>query len=241
MKSVSLSHVGRIRLQNQDSIINLKDLKGNYFFCVADGMGGHKAGDVASKTLTDELEKFFKKCDKKRCFADPTYLKNEILGINKRIFYLSQSDSDYEGMGTTLTLCITNGKIARIYQVGDSRAYLIRDGEIARITKDQSLVQYMVDTNQITKEEALTHPGRHVILSAVGTEEDLKLDMYDCNIYKDDKILVCSDGLSDCFKDEEILEIIKKEPNMKKCTAALVSEANQRGGRDNISVVLFEA
>lgn len=241
MKSVSLTHVGRVRQQNQDSIINLKDLKGNYFFCVADGMGGHKAGDVASRTLTEELEKFFKKCDKKRCFADETYLTNEIYGINKRIFYLAQSNIDYEGMGTTLTLCITNGKIARIYQVGDSRAYLIRNGEISQVTKDQSLVQYMVDTNQITEEEAASHPNRHVILSAVGTEEDVKLDMYEFDIIKDDKILVCSDGLSDCFTDDEILEIIKKEPNMKKCSASLVSEANRRGGKDNISVVLFEA
>lgn len=241
MKCVSLTHVGRVRQQNQDSIINLKDLKGNYFFCVADGMGGHKAGDVASKTLTDELERFFRKCDKKRCFADSEYLKNEIIGINKRIFYLSQSHIDYEGMGTTLTLCITNGKIAKIFQVGDSRAYLIRGDDITQLTKDQSLVQYMVDTNQITEEEAINHPGRHVILSAVGTESELKPDIYEVQLQKNDKLLVCSDGLSDYFASQEILGMIKKEPNMKKCAASLVNEANQRGGRDNISVVLFEA
>ncbi len=241
MKCVSLTHVGRVRSENQDSVINLKDLWGTYFFGVADGMGGHKAGDVASQTLTKELEKFFKKCDKKKCFAAPESICRKIEEINRQIYDMSQENPDYEGMGTTLTLAFTNGKTGYIYQIGDSRAYLINAGGINQITKDQSLVQYMVDTNQITPEEAEIHPSRHVILAAVGTEEEIKTEVYNFALNKGDMLLLCSDGLSDNFKNEELEEIIRKAPNLKNCAAELVSEANKRGGKDNISVVLFEA
>ena len=189
MKSVSLTHTGMVRKENQDSVINLRDMKGNYFIGVADGMGGHKAGDVASRTLTEELIRFFRKADKRKCYQDPEYLKGIIRQINKRIYELSRSQTDYEGMGTTLTLCMTNGKFGRICQVGDSRAYIVGEEGIHQITRDQSLVQFMVDNNQITPEEARVHPSRHVILSAVGTEEDVDIDMYAFTIQKGEKML----------------------------------------------------
>ncbi len=241
MKSVSLTHTGMVRKENQDSVINLRDMKGNYFIGVADGMGGHKAGDVASRTLTEELIRFFRKADKRKCYQDPEYLKGVIRQINKRIYELSRSQADYEGMGTTLTLCMTNGKFGRICQVGDSRAYIVGEGGIHQITRDQSLVQFMVDNNQITPEEARVHPSRHVILSAVGTEEDVDIDMYAFTIRKGEKILICSDGLSDNFTDEELYGIIRSNPNVKRCVVELIEQANRRGGTDNISAIIFEA
>lgn len=241
MKSVSLTHTGMVRKENQDSVINLRDMKGNYFIGVADGMGGHKAGDVASRTLTEELIRFFRKADKRKCYQDPEYLKGVIRQINKRIYELSRSQTDYEGMGTTLTLCMTNGKFGRICQVGDSRAYIVGEGGIHQITRDQSLVQFMVDNNQITPEEARVHPSRHVILSAVGTEEDVDIDMYAFTIQKGEKILICSDGLSDNFTDEELYGIIRSNPNVKRCVVELIEQANRRGGTDNISAIIFEA
>lgn len=241
MKSVSLTHPGLVRAQNQDSVINLRDMKGNYFFGVADGMGGHKAGDVASRTLTDELAAFFHRCDKKQCYQDPGYLKKEIELINRKIFEMSRSDPGYEGMGTTLTLCITNGKVGRIFQVGDSRAYIVNGYGIRQITRDQSLVQFMVDNNQITEEEARVHPSRHVILSAVGTENDVDVDDYAFSIKKGEMILICSDGLSDYFTDSELFEIINDSPNIRKCAVDLIDSANRKGGSDNISAIIFEA
>lgn len=241
MKSVSLTHTGMVRKENQDSVINLRDMKGNYFIGVADGMGGHKAGDVASRTLTEELIRFFRKADKRKCYQDPEYLKGVIRQINKRIYELSRSQTDYEGMGTTLTLCMTNGKFGRVCQVGDSRAYIVGEEGIHQITRDQSLVQFMVDNNQITPEEARVHPSRHVILSAVGTEEDVDIDMYAFTIQKGEKILICSDGLSDNFTDEELYGIIRSNPNVKRCVVELIEQANRRGGTDNISAIIFEA
>ncbi|MCR4894172.1 MAG: Stp1/IreP family PP2C-type Ser/Thr phosphatase [Eubacteriales bacterium] len=241
MKSVSLTHTGMVRKENQDSVINLRDMKGNYFIGVADGMGGHKAGDVASRTLTEELIRFFRKADKRKCYQDPEYLKGVIRQINKRIYELSRSQADYEGMGTTLTLCMTNGKFGRVCQVGDSRAYIVGEEGIHQITRDQSLVQFMVDNNQITPEEARVHPSRHVILSAVGTEEDVDIDMYAFTIRKGEKILICSDGLSDNFTDEELYGIIRSNPNVKRCVVELIEQANRRGGTDNISAIIFEA
>lgn len=241
MKSVSLTHTGMVRKENQDSVINLRDMKGNYFIGVADGMGGHKAGDVASRTLTEELIRFFRKADKRKCYQDPEYLKGVIGQINKRIYELSRSQADYEGMGTTLTLCMTNGKFGRVCQVGDSRAYIVGEEGIHQITRDQSLVQFMVDNNQITPEEARVHPSRHVILSAVGTEEDVDIDMYAFTIRKGEKILICSDGLSDNFTDEELYGIIRSNPNVKRCVVELIEQANRRGGTDNISAIIFEA
>lgn len=241
MKSVSLTHPGIVRTQNQDSVINLRDMKGNYFFGVADGMGGHKAGDVASRTLSERLSAFFKNCDKKQCYQDPAYLKNEIKAINGEILKMSRASEDYEGMGTTLTLCITNGKVGRIFQVGDSRAYILNSYGIRQITRDQSLVQFMVDNNQITEDEARVHPSRHVILSAVGTEEELDVDDYAFSIKKGEMILICSDGLSDCLTDSELFEIINNAPNIRRCVVSLIDAANKRGGTDNISAIIFEA
>lgn len=241
MKSVSLTHTGMVRKENQDSVINLRDMKGNYFIGVADGMGGHRAGDVASRTLTEELVRFFRKADKRKCYQDPEYLKNVVRQINKKIYEMSRSSADYEGMGTTLTLCITNGKFGRICQVGDSRAYIAGEGGIHQITRDQSLVQFMVDNNQITPEEARVHPSRHVILSAVGTEEEVDVDMYAFTISKGEKILICSDGLSDNFTDDELYGIIQSSPNIKRCVVEMIEQANRRGGTDNISAIIFEA
>ena len=241
MKSVSLTHTGLVRTENQDSVINLRDMKGNYFIGVADGMGGHKAGDVASRTLTGELVKFFRKCDKKRCYADPEYLTGEIVRINRLIYEMSLSDPGYEGMGTTLTLCMTNGKTGRVFQVGDSRAYRIAPDGIEQLTRDQSLVQFMVDTHQITEDEARVHPSRHVILSAVGTEEEVNIERYSFELRRGEKILICSDGLSDNFTNDELFEMIKKAPNIKRCVEDLIEGANRKGGSDNISAILFEA
>ncbi|NLW70515.1 MAG: Stp1/IreP family PP2C-type Ser/Thr phosphatase [Eubacteriaceae bacterium] len=241
MKSVSLTHKGLVRETNQDSIVNLKDSRGDYFIGIADGMGGHKAGDVASAAAVKELSSYFRKCDKSLCVESREELTRKIKDINGKIYKMSLENEDYEGMGTTLTLCVTDGVKAVFYQVGDSRGYIIGSQGIRQITKDQSLVQFMVDTRQITPQQALEHPSRHVILSALGTDEEYDMDIYEEQLNPGDTILLCSDGLTDFVPDEDIERIVRSAGSVKRAAAALVNEANSNGGADNISVILFEA
>ena len=241
MKSVSLTNVGLVRETNQDSIINLRDSKEDYFLAVADGMGGHKAGDVASGIAARALTLFFENCDKSDVLSNREKITGEIKLINDAILAKSREDESCEGMGTTLTLCVTDGRKAVFYQVGDSRGYILGRNGFRQVTKDQSLVQFMVDTKQITNEQAKDHPSRHVILSALGTENEYDMDIYEEDIQEGDIILLCSDGLCDYVHDENMESLITESADIKAAAASLVNAANAAGGGDNISVILFEA
>ncbi len=239
MRSAGLTHTGMVRKENQDAFINKHEPNGMFVLAVADGMGGHKAGDVASACTVRELDSYFSIWGKGDYFKKTAEIKNLIKHINRNLYYMSNQSPDYDGMGTTLTLLIANGKKAHIFHVGDSRAYLI-DKNITQITKDHSLVQFMLDSGQISKEEAADHPNKNVITRAMGTDEDIEVDIYEIALSQGDRILLCSDGLTDELADDDLKNAVKEEKSLRKAVFRLVEMANAKGGHDNVTALLFE-
>ena len=221
--------VGRQRSANEDDFVLAPP-----FFAVADGMGGAKAGEVASAMATEVFEG-------ESDSGEPaeTKLARMLREANKRIHDLAVADESHRGMGTTLTAAKVTGDEISLAHVGDSRAYRMRDGELEQLTKDHSLVAELERSGQITPEAAEHHPQRSIITRALGPEPEVEVDTYTVTGREGDLFLLCSDGLTSMISDEEIGSILRSADSLDAAADALVRAANQSGGRDNITVVLF--
>lgn len=238
MRAYGKTNVGLMRTINQDSIFVSMTPVGKLpnLFIVADGMGGHKAGDVASKTSIEEFVKYV--CTTN--MTDPANILDAgIMEINKIIVKLAESNRDYQGMGTTFVAATIVDNHVYIANVGDSRLYLI-NSDIQQITRDHSLVEEMVRLGQIAKEEARTHFKKNVITRAVGAEVTVTADIFEIETDTDDKLLLCSDGLTNMVEDYEIKKIIQSSDDIESAVHRLIDQANENGGKDNISAVLVE-
>jgi serine/threonine protein phosphatase PrpC len=225
------THPGRKRRHNEDAYVIEPPL-----FAVADGMGGAKAGEVASGLAAAAL----KEADRDGPDAE-TRVTELIQEANRRVFRRATEDREAAGMGTTMTIALVDGERVVFGHVGDSRAYLIRDGTIEQLTDDHSLVAELVRSGRLTPEEAETHPQRSVITRAVGTEPDVDVDTFSIEPAPGDLFLICSDGLTDMVDDQTIFQAIEKHRgNLEDAAKALVVAANRVGGEDNITVVFFE-
>lgn len=238
MRIAQLSDTGLVRPINEDSIYSStkKDL-----FIVADGMGGHQGGEVASKTAVNKIKYYIRnKYDiySKNQTGFTKLICDSINYASKAVFEISKKDSDLYGMGTTIIVCLVYNDVFYIGHVGDSRVYLINN-KIKQITKDHSLVQELLDNRVITKEEAINHPHKNVITRAVGTQESVKADIFTLKLKDKEKILLCTDGLTNMVEDEKILDKVNKYPP-KKAAELLLEEANNSGGVDNISIMIIE-
>lgn len=211
-------------------------------FVVADGMGGHNKGEVASRLATESFVGAF------RQYLEEERQSQEKLGFrrmirrafdqaNKKVYSLSKQDEIYRGMGTTMVVALSNQKKLIVANVGDSRLYFLRGEEIRQITVDNSYVQELVEEGVLMPEQAKTHPDRSRITRAVGTEQELKIDFYEIGLQAGDKVLLCSDGLSDMLDEKEIEKLLASYEEPKDCCEKLVEEANRKGGRDNITVI----
>lgn len=238
MKSVGKTNRGMVRKNNQDNYLNQTTKSGLHIIAVADGLGGHKAGEVASAFAVEELAQYFSMWGEENVFKHIGDVEECILNINAHIKNISENTPECAGMGTTLTVFITNGREGAVLHVGDSRAYLINN-KIKQVTKDHSLVQFMIDQGQITYEESLTHPQKNIITRALGTEDGLEIDRYNLNVTPKDIVLLCTDGLTNNLSDDEIFDIIKYN-TLEIARDALINAANANGGNDNITVVLLE-
>ncbi|MBI2169866.1 MAG: Stp1/IreP family PP2C-type Ser/Thr phosphatase [Actinobacteria bacterium] len=223
------SDVGRTRAANEDSFLRDDEA---LVFAVADGMGGHRAGDVASSTALEVLESHF---------GETGDLVTAIEVANAEIFTRAQADPELRGMGTTVTALRVEGETAHVAHVGDSRAYLLRDGELTRVTDDHSLVEELVREGRLTPEEAAVHPQRSIITRALGVDEAVVVDTYEVDLRVGDRVLVCSDGLTSMLRDEEIAPILRQSNDPQQAADALVEAANRAGGEDNITVVILDA
>jgi PPM family protein phosphatase len=221
--------VGRQRTSNEDSLLLEPP-----FFVVADGMGGARAGEVASKIATEE---FGNQLDDE--LPPERRLEAIARSANKRIYELAASDESRRGMGTTLTAAMVVGDEVSLGHVGDSRAYRLRDDKLEQITKDHSLVAELERTGQISAEAAEHHPQRSIITRALGPEPDVEVDTYTITGKPGDVYLLCSDGLTGMISDEEVASILRGSEDLEESADALIRAANQSGGRDNITVVLF--
>jgi serine/threonine protein phosphatase PrpC len=220
---------GRQRQANEDALLARPPL-----FAVADGMGGAQAGEVASKIATEALEQAAPADD-----APERYLRRVVESANERIHGLAQRDASRSGMGTTLTAALVREDEISIAHVGDSRAYLWRDGELRRLTSDHSLVEELRRQGRLTDEQAEEHPQRSIITRALGPEADVEVDTMTYPARPGDVILLCSDGLTTMISEQRIGEILTGSPTLDRAVSTLIAEANERGGRDNITVVAF--
>ncbi|MBQ2967602.1 MAG: Stp1/IreP family PP2C-type Ser/Thr phosphatase [Clostridia bacterium] len=224
--------VGQVRTHNEDNYC-----VGANFAVVADGMGGHNKGEVASSMVVELLEAAFSKDAFK---ASAQSIKKIIRDVNRAVYKQSLSESTYNGMGTTLVACIWNQNTVYVANIGDSRCYQITDEGILQITKDHTLIQKLLDDGQITKEEALHSPNRHVITKAIGTNKEEEADVAEIQLKENMKVFLCSDGLSNHVSDEKILEIVSQSADVDEAVERLVDNANSNGGTDNITAVLIQ-
>jgi len=230
------THVGQVRDGNEDNFVAIEGL---YF--VADGMGGHSAGEVASEIAVRILQEIY--TDTKVRVSSPGLLADAISTANTAIFMEAMHDSSKTGMGTTLTgLAVTNGPDNQIVvaNVGDSRTYLWRHGELRQVTKDHSHVQTLVDRGAITRAEARVHFQRNIVLRAMGIESWVDIDTFPMTVEDGDRFIMCSDGLVDEADDDEIEAEIRLSVSVQDLADRLVDLANRNGGRDNITVVVVD-
>lgn len=239
------SHVGKVRKNNEDycmgEIIQTED-ECIGIFALADGMGGHKKGEVASKIAVESIINFLKENISQSGGIKMDYLDDIIKQgynyANKKIYAKALEDNSCEGMGTTLVVAIIYKDDVIIANVGDSRCYLLHNNNFRKITKDHSVVEELVNANLITEEEARFHPRRNQITRAMGAEEIIIVDIFREKVEKDDILLLATDGLTGCVEDESIKNIIEQDKDIKEICQDLINEANNNSGKDNISVIL---
>ncbi len=238
MKACAATDVGRERVVNQDYVYYSLTKIGNLpnVFIVADGMGGHKAGDFASRFTVETFSELVRLSNEK----DPiTIISNAITDVNVRLLEEADKSADYTGMGTTLVVATICGNKLLVANVGDSRLYIVGSG-IKQITRDHSLVEEMVSMGEIDRQEARTHTQKNIITRAIGGYDTVEAEMFAVDLEQAEKIVMCSDGLSNMVEDAEILDIVKNNTDIGAAVECLVRRANENGGSDNISVMIIE-
>lgn len=225
----SRTDIGCLRDHNEDSLVVTPPL-----FAVADGMGGHAAGEVASEIAVRVLS------EQAPEHPDGAALGRAIEEANRAIIQAAHEGRGRQGMGTTMTAAMLEGERLVIAQVGDSRAYLLHQGKLQQLTRDHSLMADMIEAGQLTPEEARTHPQRSVITRALGSDAHLQPDIYEINVETGDRLLICSDGLSGMVFDDEIENTMRRIQDPQRCASQLVNEAIAAGGHDNVTVIVAD-
>ena len=253
IRSAGLSDIGRRRKSNEDSFAISED---GTLFIVADGMGGHAAGEVASRLAVESIERHISGTDPRKEPTIPASFRspgvdeaglpvparrvlNAIRLANQEIVRSVRKDSSMRGMGTTVVIAYVHGSRAYIGSVGDSRAYVVRDRALRQLTSDHTLVNEQVRAGALSSQEARHHPARNILTRAVGSQEDVEADLVEWDLRAGDILLLCSDGLTTMAEDADILKVVLAHPDDPEAASrALVDLANERGGDDNVTVVL---
>jgi protein phosphatase len=227
------SDQGKIRTSNEDQ--HLADLQINLFL-VADGMGGHAAGEVASQITASTIHDCLLKSER----SDPqSVLRKAVQYANTKVYDSQHRHSEYRGMGSTLTALMFNENRYYIAQVGDSRAYLLRKGELTQLTRDHSLVWDLYENHLISKENLSRHPRKNIITRSIGTYPEIEPDILSDQSFENDTFMICSDGLTDVLSDSQIQQFLSRyDKNPQEVCEMLVEAANEKGGPDNITVVV---
>ncbi|MFC4320229.1 Stp1/IreP family PP2C-type Ser/Thr phosphatase [Litchfieldia salsa] len=241
MKSVCLSDRGKVRPHNEDSCGVFKNNDGLTLAVVADGMGGHRAGDVASSMATSLLkERWEQSSDIETPEHAEKWLQTNISRLNSELYKHSQENSECLGMGTTIDAVICSNTFATIAHIGDSRCYLSNTNGFNQLTNDHTLVNELVRSGQISKEDAEHHPRKNVILRALGTEQTVEIDMKTIIFEEEDMLLLCSDGLTNKIPELELKSILHTNEELEQKAQLLVQMANDNGGEDNITLVIVQ-
>lgn len=239
MKTFSMTHTGRRRETNQDYMFTSEKSIGNLpnLFLVADGMGGHAAGDYASRFTVNKMVEHIERSDSKQPVA---LIRAAIREANEQLFAAAYDDPKKQGMGTTIVAATIDGNCMYTANVGDSRLYVINENGITQITRDHSLVEEMIRMGEMKKADAKYHPDKNVITRAIGVMPEVAADFFETKLAVNDVVLLCTDGLTNMVDDEEIRLIVLGQRDIVEKTQMLVETANRHGGRDNITVVLIE-
>ena len=237
--SVAMTDIGRVRVVNQDYVYASDLPVGNLpnLYIVADGMGGHKAGDLASSYAVQTIVEAVQRSTESR---PALILQKAVRYANYRLYEKSGEREEYNGMGTTLVVLTVCGEEALAVNGGDSRLYEIAEGSIVQISEDHSLVAELVRKGELTQGEARKHPDKNIITRALGIQEETQMDLFPFHVEPGNRYLLCSDGLSNMVEDEDLCRIISEKADLAEIGSRLIREANTNGGLDNIAVVLVE-
>lgn len=239
MKTFSMTHIGQRRETNQDYMFTSETAVGNLpnLFLVADGMGGHAAGDYASRFTVEKIVKYIEQSTLREPVA---VMKEAVSYANRLLIEEASADAGKAGMGTTIVAATCDGGKLYTANVGDSRLYVINQEKITQITRDHSLVEEMVRLGEMDKEDAKMHPDKNIITRAIGVLPEVSVDFFETALEAGDVVLMCSDGLTNMVEDADIKRIILGQRDIVEQAETLVATANENGGNDNITVVLIE-
>lgn len=240
MKSFFLTDSGKVRSHNEDSVIIVRNIDDDYLLAVADGMGGHRCGEVASSIAISYLGKHFqetfKNMDKEEAI---TWIRDAVKEISRLIFSHVSSHPESTGMGSTLVLAISTKDYVLFGNIGDSSGFAMKNKHLHKITYDHTLVNLLVQTGELTEEQAKEHPKKNVLMKALGANNPVEIDIFDCDNEVTD-ILLCSDGLTNMLDSENIERMLLSDYTVEDKVLRLMKKAINRGGTDNISIAYLE-
>lgn len=240
MKAYYITDTGKVRTHNEDSVMIVNNLSGQHLMVVADGMGGHKAGEVASSIVVNGLTDKFKKMESIGEKQDAVnWIRKNVNELNDAIFKYTDEFEESKGMGTTLVLCIVTKEYILFGNVGDSSGFVMKKGILYKVTKDHTLVNLLVETGELTKEEAENHPRKNVLMRALGANNPVDVDIFDVDM-ESDAILLCSDGLTNMLTKEQIQKVLNSDISLEEKIVKLIRKSNLRGGTDNVSIAYLE-
>jgi len=236
-----LTDTGRVRSHNEDSVTILKNVSDEYLMVVADGMGGHRKGEVASSLAVAHLGKRFTSVASVGTMLDAVnWLNDNINEINRQILEYGDKNENSKGLGTTIVVAVVTKEFLIIGNLGDSCGYVIKNGKMHRVTKPHTLVNLLVEAGNITEEEAKNHPKKNVLMKALGASEKAELDIFEVD-NGSEEVLLCSDGLTNMLSDEQIEKVLlDEELTMEEKVVKLIRKCNARGGSDNISIAYLQ-
>lgn len=240
MKTFYLTDSGKVRAHNEDSVIITKNQSGDYLMAVADGMGGHSAGEIASSIVVSHISQRFNEdfCNMEKSKA-VEWIREMTTEVNDLIFSYVDNHPESKGMGTTLVLAIVTVDYVLIGNVGDSSGFVIKDEKLHKVTYDHTLVNLLIKAGELTEEEAKDHPKKNVLMKALGANNPIDIDIYDCDM-DISSILLCSDGLTSMLDTDQIEKVLLSDSEIEEKVIKLIRKSNNRGGTDNISIAYLE-
>lgn len=240
METFYLTDTGIVRDHNEDSVIIVKNSEDAILMAVADGMGGHRAGEVASSIAISYLSKRFSESFFKLNKASAVeWIKTCVNEINGQIFKYTEENPESKGMGTTLVMALITKDYILFGNIGDSSGFVMKDNKIHKVTHDHTLVNLLLAAGELTEEEAKNHPKKNILMNALGINDPIEIDVFDCSM-EIDEILLCSDGLTTMITEEQIEKVLLSDLTVEEKIIKLIKKANNRGGSDNISVAYLK-
>ena len=240
MKTFCLTDPGKLRDHNEDSVLIINKKSGDVLLAIADGMGGHSAGEVASNIAISYLGNHFQESfEHKDKLEAASWLRDSVDEINRLIFEHEKTHPESRGMGTTLVAAIVTKDYILFGNIGDSSGFVMKDGKLHKVTYDHTLVNLLVSAGELTEEEAKDHPKKNVLMKALGANEKVEIDIFDCDM-NIDEILLSSDGLTNMLEPKQIEAVLLENIDIEDKVIKLIRKANNRGGTDNISVAYMQ-